>query len=455
MDWDGLGTTKGIGGSELRSTPIPVCRKNRPEVWEAGVAVRLAENTSVDKNCVCERDGQVMIEIAVAVVIDSSGRPLGGEGSGDRVLVSRRRAGVPRGGLWEFPGGKIEPAESPAVAAAREAFEETGCEIEVLSPLTISEEVDPREIAEPAVRLHAFLARSQPGGPPARAIASDEVRWVDLDELRRLPMPGGNRAIVEALVDRVRMVAGAEDPDTTLAAVEIEVPGTKVPSPGATSSLLAWALLPLLALASRGLAASPGSITLPIGSTPLSVAFEGALKQDGTPEAPAAPAGTALSTPDFGAAGTWRANLLGGVISDFSTTTGGEFRAEFEYFLVDRFSLVPTFEIGGFVQDGGDDPLLVSGALLLRWHFLEGNGWTVFADAGVGVAYLTGDLPPGTNSIKFSPQIGAGFTLELAEGSATRLIGGVRWYHLSNARTAESNDGFDGAEAYLGLSFPF
>jgi 8-oxo-dGTP pyrophosphatase MutT (NUDIX family) len=455
MDWDDPGTTKGIGGAEAGSTSIPVWRKIHSEVWKVGGAVRLVRHANTDKSCIYGRDGVSMIEIAVAVVIDSSGRTPGGEGSGDRVLVSRRRAGAPRGGLWEFPGGKIEPAESPAVAAVREAFEETGCEIDVLAPLAISEEVDPREVAEPAVRLHAFLARSRPGGAPARAIASDEVRWVDLDELRSLPMPGGNRAIVEALIDRVRMLAGGEDPETPLAAVEIEVLGTTVPSPWAKSSLLAWTLLPLLALASRGLAASPGSITLPIGSTPLSVAFEGALKQDGTPEAPAASAGTALSTPDFGAAGTWRANLLGGVISDFSTTTGGEFRAEFEYFLVDRFSLVPTFEIGGFVQDGGDDPLLVSGALLLRWHFLEGKGWTVFANADVDAAYLTGDLPPGTNSIKFSPQIGAGFTLELAEGSATRLIGGVRWYHLSNARTAESNDGFDGAEAYLGLSFPF
>ena len=399
-----------------------------------------------------------MIEIAVAVVFD----PNRTVGAGRRVLVSRRRAGAPRGGLWEFPGGKIEPAETASAAAIRETFEETGCAIEVLEPLATSEEVDPREVAEPAVRLHAFLARVQPGGASPQALASDEVRWVDLGELRALPMPGGNRAIVDALEQRVRGSAlsdvGAASEAASLK-IEIEVETIGAPSVATASrSLLApLAITAVAALASRGLAAPPGSIALPIGSVPLSLAYEGSLKQQEprTPEVSFETSVPETSTPAFGAGGTWRANLIGGVISDFSTTTGGEFRAEFEYFLVDRFSLVPTFELGGFVQDGGDDPLLVSGALLLRWHFLDGEGWTVFADAGAGVAYLTGDLPPGTNGIKFNPQIGAGFTLELAKGSPTRLIGGVRWYHLSNARTGESNDGFDGAEAYLGLSLPF
>lgn len=393
-----------------------------------------------------------MIEIAVAVVVD----PARGSGPGPRVLVSRRRAGAPRGGLWEFPGGKIEPAEAPALAAARETLEETGCAIEVLSPLVTSEEIDPREIAEPAVRLHAFIAGVRADSAPPRPLASDEIRWVDLDELKSLPMPGGNRAIVEAIERWGR----ASDPSEGVGveggvAVEIETISTAASAPASGSPLIACVIAAILVFANRGFAASPSAIALPIGSTPLSLAFEGSLHQRGAPEAPVDSSASKPGSSSFGDAGTWRANLLGGVISDFSTTTGGEFRAEFEYFLVDRFSLVPTFELGGFVQDGGDDPLLVSGALLLRWHFLEGEGWTVFADAGVGVAYLTGDLPPGTNGIKFSPQIGAGFTLELAEGSPTRLIGGVRWYHLSNARTGERNDGFDGAEAYLGLSLPF
>src|SRR5881275_3042575 len=49
-----------------------------------------------------------------------------------RFLVGQRPAGVPLAGLWEFPGGKIEPGESPEAAAVRECLEETGIRVESL-----------------------------------------------------------------------------------------------------------------------------------------------------------------------------------------------------------------------------------------------------------------------------------------------------------------------------------
>ncbi len=388
-----------------------------------------------------------MIEIALAVIIDECDVSEGGL----RVLVARRRADAPRGGLWEFPGGKIEPGEPPQDAAMRETREETGCEISVLSALITSEENDPREAAEPSVRLHAFVGRARPGSPAPQALASEEVRWVGMETLRALPMPGANRAIVDAIDAAWR--AGRLSPETASPIVEIDVASPNVSSAVRRAAGAALVLV-AMTLPRTSSASPPGAILLPIGSTPLSMAYSDGLQADPAPAGD--PAATETPAPSsFGTAGTWRLNLLGGVVSNFTTTTGGEFRSEFEYFLVDRFSLVPTFELGAFAQDDGDDPLFVSGALLLRWHFLHGDGWTVFADAGVGVAYLTADLPPSTNAIKFNPQIGAGFTLEIFEGSASRLMGGMRWYHFSNARTAESNEGFDGAEAYLGLSIPF
>jgi len=190
--------------------------------------------------------------------------------------------------------------------------------------------------------------------------------------------------------------------------------------------------------------ASPSGLA--IGSVPLHAAFA---FDDPSPS-------TKTGRAEFGAADSLRLNLLGGVVSDLSDTTGVAVRAEFEYFMAERFSIVPVAEFQWLGQIDADDAFGAGGAVLLRWHLLHEADWTVFVDAGVGLAYLTAQVPPETNRIKFSPQIGVGFTLALdADPAAARLMGGLRWYHLSNARTAASNDGFDGAMAYLGIGLPF
>lgn len=155
----------------------------------------------------------------------------------------------------------------------------------------------------------------------------------------------------------------------------------------------------------------------------------------------------------FGEAGSWRFNAVAGAIASVDSAIGGQFRIEFEHFLIDRFSLVLDLELTGLSQKDAPSAAIAGGGLMLRWHFLEGEGWTVFADAGCGLAYASTDVPPGTNRIKFSPQAGAGFTLAIDD--PLRLVGGVRWYHLSNARVGDTNDGFDAVMAYLGLSIGF
>ena len=67
-----------------------------------------------------------------------------------RLLIARRPEGVHLGGLWEFPGGKIDPGESPSECLLRELREEMGIEAEV----TGTREIIPFTYPERLVRLH-------------------------------------------------------------------------------------------------------------------------------------------------------------------------------------------------------------------------------------------------------------------------------------------------------------
>jgi 8-oxo-dGTP diphosphatase len=101
-----------------------------------------------------------------------------------RILLSRRRADQVMPLLWEFPGGKVEPGEAPAVALAREMMEELGCEVEVER---IEDVVFHAYPAFDLVML-VYACRVIGGEPRAEAVA--EIAWVsprDLPQLDLLP----------------------------------------------------------------------------------------------------------------------------------------------------------------------------------------------------------------------------------------------------------------------------
>ena len=109
------------------------------------------------------------------------------------VLIDRRPADGLLGGLWEFPGGKIERGESPADAVARELREEVGIEADVGEKIVVVRHA----YSHFRVTLTAFRCRWRSG--QARAIGCDAVKWVRPRNLRNYPFPRANQKILDAL----------------------------------------------------------------------------------------------------------------------------------------------------------------------------------------------------------------------------------------------------------------
>lgn len=98
-----------------------------------------------------------------------------------KVLLSRRKKGTHLSGLWEFPGGKVEPGEDPRAALRRELEEELGIITNVgeIADVTFHRYDD----AGKAVLLLFFHATREPGSPEPQAIDVAEVKWADASAL--------------------------------------------------------------------------------------------------------------------------------------------------------------------------------------------------------------------------------------------------------------------------------
>ncbi len=113
----------------------------------------------------------------------------------DQVLITRRNPGGPHGGLWEFPGGKVEPSETPVQGLLREIREELDIILYDVEPyLTV-------EYAYSAflLTLHTFTACIARGAPQPLACA--ELKWAQLEDLSALPFPEADARVIRRLQD--------------------------------------------------------------------------------------------------------------------------------------------------------------------------------------------------------------------------------------------------------------
>jgi 8-oxo-dGTP diphosphatase len=111
-----------------------------------------------------------------------------------RFLVTRRSADVHLGGMWEFPGGKVDPGESQRAALKREIREELGVEIEIDQLLHQTTHVYP----ERAVTLYFYRCRLL--GTP-HAILGQEMCWVPRAGLSSLGLPPADAELIELLIE--------------------------------------------------------------------------------------------------------------------------------------------------------------------------------------------------------------------------------------------------------------
>lgn len=124
------------------------------------------------------------IEVAAGVVRDQDR---------GRVLLARRPEGVHQGGLWEFPGGKLEPDETVSEALKRELSEEIGIIVHASIPLITLEHSYP----DRTVRLHVREVRDFSGEP--RGLEGQPVKWVSPGDLDQYSFPAANYPIKTAV----------------------------------------------------------------------------------------------------------------------------------------------------------------------------------------------------------------------------------------------------------------
>jgi 8-oxo-dGTP diphosphatase len=131
-------------------------------------------------------EAKPLLHVAVGVILKDS-----------QLLISLRQGEQHLAGLWEFPGGKVEPGEHVFDALARELYEELDLDVIEAEPLVeIRHDYEVR-----SVLLDCWLVTDFEGEGQGKE--GQQITWVAVDQCGEYPMPAPNVAILEALAKRL------------------------------------------------------------------------------------------------------------------------------------------------------------------------------------------------------------------------------------------------------------
>ncbi|HET7718191.1 MAG TPA: 8-oxo-dGTP diphosphatase MutT [Bauldia sp.] len=128
-----------------------------------------------------------LVLVAAAALIDADAR----------VLITRRPEGKPMAGLWEFPGGKVEPGETPEETLIRELKEELAIDTQAacLAPLTFAS----HSYRDFHLLMPLFVCRKWQG--IVRPTEGQETKWVRARDLRSYEMPPADLPLIAPLIE--------------------------------------------------------------------------------------------------------------------------------------------------------------------------------------------------------------------------------------------------------------
>ncbi len=132
-------------------------------------------------------NGKKLVLVVACALVDPDGR----------VLIAQRPQGKTLAGLWEFPGGKVEPGEQPETALIRELKEELGIDVTeaCLAPVTFASHA----YEDFHLLMPVYVCRRWNGEVEKREHSS--IRWVRPVKLREFPMPPADEPLIAHLID--------------------------------------------------------------------------------------------------------------------------------------------------------------------------------------------------------------------------------------------------------------